>query len=258
MGPSALAGFAMFILLTPLQTYAMKALFKIRFKSMAWTDRRVKLLQELLGGIRILKLFAWEIPFLKRIADYRGKEIAYIRSLLILRSINNAVAFSLPVFAAVFAFLTYSLTGHDLDPAIIFSSLSLFNLLRMPLMFLPVSLSAIADAANAVSRLQDVFTAELLEETHVVDLEQEAAIEIVDANFTWDGLPPDETGEKKRKGKKGKAPAKSATVASGAATPASEQDVFSLKDINMSIPRGKLVAIVGAQQSLSCCRFRVR
>ncbi|KZV93776.1 ABC transporter [Exidia glandulosa HHB12029] len=244
MGPSAIAGFALFIILTPLQTYAMKALFKIRFKSMAWTDKRVKLLQELLGGIRILKLFAWEVPFLKRIAEFRGKETGYIRELLILRSINNAVAFSMPVFAAVVAFLTYSLTGHDLDPAIIFSSLSLFNLLRLPLMFLPVSLSAIADAANAVSRLQDVFTAELLEDSHIVNTEQEAAIEIVDANFTWDGLPPDET-EKKGKGKKGKAPTKSST-ASGAATPAAEQEVFKLRDVNMSIPRGKLVAVVGS------------
>ncbi|EJD45804.1 ABC transporter [Auricularia subglabra TFB-10046 SS5] len=248
MGPSALAGFALFIFLTPLQTYAMKSLFKIRFKSMAWTDKRVKLLQELLGGIRILKLFAWENPFLKRIAEYRGREIGYIRELLILRSINNAVAFSLPVFAAVIAFLAYSLTGHELDPAVIFASLTLFNLLRMPLMFLPVSLSAIADAANAVSRLQDVFTAELLEETHGFDYDQEAAVEISHASFTWDGLPPEDQAQgKKGKHKKEKA-AKALTKSANTApsTPAPEQEVFQLRDVNLSIPRGKLVAVVGS------------
>ena len=76
---------------------------------------------------------------MKRIAEFRAREIGYIRGLLILRSINNAVAFSLPVFAAVIAFLAYSLTGHSLDPAVIFASLTLFNLLRMPLMFLRAS-----------------------------------------------------------------------------------------------------------------------
>ena len=76
LGPSALAGFAFFICATPLQTYAMKRLFSVRRKSMAWTDKRAKLLQELLGGMKIIKFFAWEIPFLERISGYRKKEMA--------------------------------------------------------------------------------------------------------------------------------------------------------------------------------------
>lgn len=43
---------------------------------------------------------------------------------------------SMPVLASVISFVVYSLSGHPLDPAIIFSSLGLFNLLRLPLMFL--------------------------------------------------------------------------------------------------------------------------
>ena len=61
---------------------------------------------------------------------------SYIRNLLILRSGNNAVAFLLPVLASVLAFVAYSLSGHSLDPAVIFTSLTLFQLLRLPLMFL--------------------------------------------------------------------------------------------------------------------------
>lgn len=60
----------------------------------------------------------------------------YIRTLLLIRSANNAVAMSMPVLASVIAFVTYSLTGHTLEPAVIFASLSLFTLLRLPLMFL--------------------------------------------------------------------------------------------------------------------------
>lgn len=60
----------------------------------------------------------------------------YIRSLLVIRSANNAIAISLPALASVLAFVVYSATGHSLNAADIFSSLTLFNLLRMPLMFL--------------------------------------------------------------------------------------------------------------------------
>jgi len=42
---------------------------------MEWTDKRVKLLQELLGGMKIIKFFAWEIPYLEKLAKYRKTEI---------------------------------------------------------------------------------------------------------------------------------------------------------------------------------------
>jgi ABC transporter transmembrane region len=75
LGPSALAGFTIFIVLTPLQGKTMKSLFNIRRKSMVWTDKRAKLLQELLGGMKLIKFFAWENPFLERIAGYRMNEM---------------------------------------------------------------------------------------------------------------------------------------------------------------------------------------
>lgn len=75
LGPSALAGFAIFVVVTPIQTRVMQHLFLYRRKSMEWTDRRAKLLQELLGGMKVIKYFAWEVPFLKRIESYRKQEM---------------------------------------------------------------------------------------------------------------------------------------------------------------------------------------
>ena len=77
LGPSALAGFALLIVGTPINAMMMKRLFSIRIKSMAWTDKRSKLLQEMLSGIRVIKFFSWEVPFLKRIAEYRKLETVY-------------------------------------------------------------------------------------------------------------------------------------------------------------------------------------
>jgi ABC transporter transmembrane region len=76
LGPSTLAGFAIFFLVPLFQTYAMKHMSVIRRKSMLWTDKRAKLLQELLGGMKVIKFFAWEIPFLERVSSYRHPEMA--------------------------------------------------------------------------------------------------------------------------------------------------------------------------------------
>ncbi|KAK0469912.1 ABC transporter, partial [Desarmillaria tabescens] len=242
LGPSALAGFAFFVVAAPIQTMVMKKLFAIRENGMKWTDKRAKLLQELLGGMKVVKFFAWEIPFAKRIWEFRQKEMSFVRSLLLVRAANNAVAISMPALASVVAFLTYSATGHELEASAIFTSLTLFQLLRLPLMLLPTSLSAIADAQNATQRLYDVFEAETLEETIDREDDLHVAVEVKNVSFTWDAPPPQAAeGKKGKKDKK-----KSRGKRKPEAVISSTGEVFELKDISLSIPRGQLVAVVGA------------
>lgn len=140
-----------------MQTLVMRRLFNLRRRAMVWTDKRAKLLQELLGSMRVIKYFGWEVsvlssvvvssltilqmPFIERISQYRKTEMKHIRSLLLIRAANNAIAFALPVLAAVVSFIVYAATGHTLDPAVIFTALTLFQLLRMPLQFMRMSAS---------------------------------------------------------------------------------------------------------------------
>lgn len=244
LGPSALAGFALLIVATPVQTCAAKRLFSLRMKSMLWTDKRSKILQEVLSGMRVIKFFSWEVPFLERICNYRQNEMAYIRTLLIMRAAMNAVALSLPSLASVIAFVTYSLTGHSLTAANIFASLTLFNLTRMPLMFLPLSLSSIADAATACDRLLTVFEAETLDEMLVTNDDMNVAIRVEDASFTWDSPPP-RPEDLKKKGK-GSKMGKQRPSSTPLTAPADDRNVFKITGIDLEIPRGQLVAIVGA------------
>jgi ABC-type glutathione transport system ATPase component len=122
-------------------------------------------------------------------------------------------------------------------------------------------LSAIADAASAISRLYGVFEAELLEKTHTLDQTLDVAIEVQGASFTWDSPPPDaDKGKLGRKSTAGghmmQSSAKAKAVAGAAekkrtddidekAKNEEEQRVFNVQDISMSVPRGQLAAIVG-------------
>ncbi|KAI9463348.1 ABC transporter [Lactarius psammicola] len=247
LGPSALAGFAVFIVLAPIQGKIMQSFFQIRQKTMEWTDKRAKLLQELLGGIKLIKFFAWEVPFLKRVAGYRKHELSYVRTLLLVRAANIAMFISTPALASVVAFLVYAGSGHQLTPAVIFSSLTWFQLLRLPLMMLPLSLSTIADARNAIGRLQECFTAELISETLVQDPNLKYAVEINDASFTWDGPPPDlNEGEEDEGKKESHSDPYPKPVPESEPKEVKEEVLFKLKNIDLRVPRGQLVAIVGA------------
>lgn len=122
-----------------------------------------------------------------------------------------------------------------------------------------MTLSATADAINALGRLQAVFDAEVSTEERVIDPDLKEAVLIKDASFTWDAAPPIEQEVAKleaklaaqQKGGKAapKSPKKSKKSKSGGASPApqgnSQEDIFQIKDINLSIPAGSLTAIVG-------------
>ena len=300
IGYSALPGIGFLLIAMPAQTMIMKKLFAVRKAAMVWTDKRAKLLQEILGGMRIVKFMAWEIPFLNRLGAIRKQELKYIRRLLWFRSGMMAFALSLPVLAAILAFITYKSTQHDLNPATVFTVLTLFQLMRMPLMIWPMSLAASADAWNGLKRLSVVFTSEIITEERDVRPDLDDAVRIDHASFTWDAAPvvvddsmaklkgkhaaaitgqkqaPKAKKEKKVKKipKKSKVDAADQAHAEIAAQPAAigdagkegqmgagdatrmpgisekepgevEQRIFKLKDIDLSIPRGSLTAIVG-------------
>ncbi len=56
--------------------------------------------------------------------------------MLLVRAANMALAISTPAMASIVAFLVYAGSGHQLTPAVIFSSLTWFQLLRIPLIML--------------------------------------------------------------------------------------------------------------------------
>ncbi|KAF8530125.1 ABC protein [Hysterangium stoloniferum] len=241
LGPSALAGFCLFIIMTPIQERAMKYQFRNRKSSMRWTDRRANLVQELLGGMRVVKWFTYEKPFLKRLWNIRHMELKGIWWILLIRAGNQAASYSIPALAAILAFVTYSLSGNSLDPAIIFSSLSLFQLLRQPLMYFPRALSSIADAQSAIKRLNAIFHADLINQTAFeVDPDLDVAIRVDKASFEWEHrnqLGDIEVENTKKKPYPKKNPHEEERPIS--------QGPFSINNLDMEIPRGQLCAIVG-------------
>lgn len=100
IGPSALVGISLFLLLTPVQTRIMGMQFQVRKRSMRFTDGRSRLLQELLGSFAIVKYFTLERPFLERIGSIRSSELQGIRSILLIKAANQSIAMSLVSCAA--------------------------------------------------------------------------------------------------------------------------------------------------------------
>jgi ATP-binding cassette, subfamily C (CFTR/MRP), member 1 len=185
IGPSALAGFGLLVVAGPILGKAVRTLHTKRRKSTKFTDARVRLIQEVLSSMRAIKVYTWEKSFLGRVYDIRLSELKIVRYLLMLKTAINAVSMCIPVYASILAFMTYSLTGNTLNPANVFSSLTLFNMLRMPLMFLPRVISASIDAWVALGRIQRLLMADEINKP-LIDYKSEFAISMDKGRFIWE------------------------------------------------------------------------
>lgn len=260
---SALAGFALLVLGVPILSMVVKVLAQRRRKMNKITDKRVGLTQEILTGVRFVKYFGWEQSFLSRLQDLRRREIRAVQFLLGIRSGVTAVGISLPVFASMLAFITYSLTDNALDPAAIFSSLALFNGLRLPLNLLPMVIAQSIDAWVSVQRLQEYLLAEEIKDEAEIDETTLHAIEISNGEFTWEKsmnemekfIGERTKAERKQDRKQRKQDKKDEaarekhreespeTASISTATTALEP--FTLKNINLQVGRNELIAVVG-------------
>jgi ATP-binding cassette subfamily C (CFTR/MRP) protein 1 len=260
---SALPGLGLILIAMPLLGKAVKVLFRRRVAINKITDQRVSLTQEILQGVRFVKYFGWETSFLARIQNIRKKEIHAIQVLLTIRNAILAVGMSMPVFASMISFITYSQVNKGLDPSRIFSSLALFNSMRIPLNFLPLVIGQVIDANASVKRIQEFLLAEEAEETATWDYDAKDAVTIKNADFTWERHPTQDNedsavgpgGPGKNAAKKDKKDKKASVEAnqngSGTATPSDvtaveDEKPFEIKGVDLTFGRNELVAIIGS------------
>ncbi|KAI5924764.1 P-loop containing nucleoside triphosphate hydrolase protein [Camillea tinctor] len=259
---SALAGFALLVIGIPALTRAIRGLFRRRSAINKITDQRVGLTQEILQSVRFVKLFGWESAFMERLKEIRTREIHAIQVLLAIRNAINAVSMSLPIYASMLSFITYSLTDHGLAPAEVFSSLALFNGLRMPLNLLPLVIGQVVDAWSSLNRIQDFLLSEEQEEDVVLKPEGKNAVEMSSASFTWERTPTQDPEKAsgggadagKKAGVSQKDSKRSSKAAAGnsndvaedtASTLVEEREPFKLQDLNLEIGRNELIAVIG-------------
>ncbi|KAF4607269.1 hypothetical protein EYR38_001330 [Pleurotus pulmonarius] len=268
LGYSALVGLGVLILGLPIQIILVQVLYRQRKKGVKFTDTRLRLTTEVLQGVRLLKAYGWEMFYAHRLEDLRKREIIALKKSAIARAGIIAMMALIPVLAAVLSFITYSLSGHELNVAIVFSSLQLFNAIRMPLLTLPIALSFLSDALVALGRISGFLLAEELPEMYRISYSNKRAIS-VDADFTWetvaklskdmkrDNLEKHDLSAKSEKDGKGILPI-DVTEIQGSADSGSDlcetkEQPFELTNLSLEIERGAFVSIVGRVGSGKVC-----
>lgn len=101
LGPSTLAGLAILLLLFPINGVVAKISKKLYLKNMKNKDERVKMMNEILSGIRVLKLYAWEESFEEHVLKVRAKELRIMKQTRYLHAFTSFVMNITPFMVSI-------------------------------------------------------------------------------------------------------------------------------------------------------------
>ncbi|KAG8507864.1 Canalicular multispecific organic anion transporter 2 [Galemys pyrenaicus] len=247
LGPSVLAGIALMVLLIPLNGAVAMKTQALQVEKMKFKDSRIKLINEILGGIKVLKLYAWEPSFLKQVEDVRVQELRLLRKAAYLNTISVFIWVCSPFLVRLSPLASLNLwapgcawgtatsnptpilpgdqvtlitlgvyvlvdKNNVLDAQKAFVSVSLFNILKRPLDMLPQLISSLIQTNVSLKRIQHFLSQDELDPQCVErkNISPGYAITIHNGTFTWaQDLPP------------------------------------TLHSLDIQVPKGALVAVVG-------------
>ncbi|CAN7945440.1 unnamed protein product [Ixodes pacificus] len=91
LGPSSLVAILVVVIVLIASFALARRVQAVQTDQMATKDLRIKHVNELLSGIKILKLNAWEQPFEERVVNSRKKEVQMLHKIVHLYSVMNFV-----------------------------------------------------------------------------------------------------------------------------------------------------------------------
>ncbi|KAF9361945.1 Canalicular multispecific organic anion transporter 2 [Mortierella sp. AD094] len=267
LGWASLAGLATIIAVAPLQA-RIAAFFSVaKDQKLEAMDNRIRLTSELMSSMKIVKLYGWESSFLSKVAVYRKRELAILRKMGVAFSFMTIAFSSLSLLMALVSFSIYATVGGpggtrgEIDSQTIFVSITLFGLLNRPIGMLSHITGETIGLIVATRRIEKYLLEEELSDDQIQrfdDLPSDASQPVIDIQegiFAWDKEGPEVETEKqikareKKEAKKRKQEAKEAKAAGlpipVAAEPVERRYEATLKNINITVQKGHLTAIVG-------------
>ncbi|CAG2116859.1 unnamed protein product, partial [Medioppia subpectinata] len=122
---------------------------KVRQKTAKLTDSRIRLMQEIIAGMRVIKMYAWEQPFALLVATARKSEVKQIR-------VNLSIYFVILRVIIYACFLTYVLTDGLLSAETAFATIAYFNVMRYTIgLNVSLTIAVCSELIIVIKRIQN-------------------------------------------------------------------------------------------------------
>ncbi|XP_073988840.1 ATP-binding cassette sub-family C member 4-like isoform X2 [Rhodnius prolixus] len=195
VGLAGFSGMLIIGIIAPLQAYTAKLTSNFRSKIAVRTDERIRLTDEVLTGVQVIKLYAWERPFIKHLEEARERELKEVGKANFVRGLYMTFSLTTRRIALFLTLTVYVLMGERLAADKVFVSSAYFAILAISMTGVFVrGVGEVSEGLVSIKRLQTFL---LKEEVHdncvldkpdedaIADMKQKTAIEVSDVNAKW-------------------------------------------------------------------------
>ncbi|KAH7710489.1 multidrug resistance-associated protein 1-like protein [Aphelenchoides avenae] len=193
LGVAALPGVFVMASVIPLTVFSSIFTKRWQLQQMRLKDERLKMCSEILNGIKVIKLYAWEVPMMETIERIRKSELGMMLKSGLVTGALDAFNFSTAFLVAMFSFMTFTLMDPSknlLTPEIAFVSVTLFNQLRGPMRMIAMLIRATIQLMVSNKRMKEFLVADEIDfgavERDAQDKESTSVILAKNATFSWE------------------------------------------------------------------------
>jgi len=196
LGWSFLSAIVIFAVTFVVNLYAGRRSARLQKEFMTRSDKRVKTTNESLNNIKMLKLYSWTSIFSESIRQKRSEELYWLWK----RFVNGiGVVSSLYFFPAILSavvFASYIGAGNYLSLDIAFTVITLLNMIKDPLRFLPLFIGSFLEFLVSMKRIQSFLLVDEVNTTLIRQVDREETPHSIEirplSNFHW-GIKPEES-----------------------------------------------------------------
>ena len=212
-------------------------------------DQRMMLINEVLSGIKIIKLYAWEKAFIKKITEKRNNQIRYIKLIYYLDMLVNWIFYSVTPFIILITTISiyiFFIDSSQFTPEIAFVAIPILNILNRPIEDLPSLIAYYFTCKVSLKRLSNFYGEDELENYVDRRYDNNVVLSIKNkARFVWyenDNLNYNHAF----RDEKNDTESSSMSSISKLDLSSNERKPFELKDIELEVKRGSFVAAIGS------------
>lgn len=252
IGNASFLGVAFMLLFVPLQGYLGKKTSVLRLRTALRTDERVRLMNEIVQGIQVIKMYAWEIPFGKMVEYARKKEINAIRYVSYIRGILLSFIMFLTRVSIFISLVGFVIMGSNLTAKQAFVVTAYYNILRTAMtVFFPQGISQLAETLVSIDRIKKFM---IYDETNIAPSTDDVKLHPIHSNQSTIQKTTDfenlENGYEKQNGvinsnDNAMLSEAGVIIKNLKAKWNSSNTEYTLDNVNLRVQPGTLVAIIG-------------
>ena len=216
LGYAAFVGVSILIITIPLNAKIASVSKKFQLDVMKEKDKRMKMMNEILQGIKVLKLYAWEPSFIQQVLDIRKQEVNVMKKQAYYSAFLAFFWTTAPFLVGLGAFTSFLFIGvqgdYELTASRVFVTLAYLNAIRIPMGMFPMVIVNMIQAKVSLERIEKFMKSKELNLKMIkTEHKKDVAVSIKNGSFRWGSDEP-----------------------------------LVLSDINLSLMKGTLTAVVGS------------